>query len=95
MLFGRKNPSLLDDALTKALRSLNDFDIGSEEYEQRLSAVSRLHKMRQEEKPDQVSLDTAAVIAANLLGIVMIVRHENVNVIASKAMGLVMKPKAS
>jgi len=40
-----------------------------------------------------VSRDTLAVIGANLLGILMIIKHENVNVITSRAMGLILSPR--
>lgn len=94
-MFSRtKEPSRLDLAYDRAVRELNGYGIGTEEYAQILEIVIKLHKMREEEKEASVSKDTIAIIGANLLGILMIIKHENVNVIASKAMNLVMKPRA-
>lgn len=50
-------------------------------------------KLKELEKPDRVSKETWAVVAANLIGIGMIIGHERVNVIASKALGFIMKSR--
>lgn len=88
-----KKPTALDYAIARAMDQLAVHEVTSEEYAEILNNVVILHKMQVEEKPDQLSMDTAAIIAANLIGILLIIRHENVNVIASRAMGLVIKPK--
>lgn len=48
-------------------------------------------KRVESEKPDRVSADTWAMVGANLAGILLIVGYERVNVIASKAIGFVLK----
>jgi hypothetical protein len=50
-------------------------------------------KLQDLEKPDRVSKETWAVISANLAGIVMIIAHERVNVIASKALSFIMRAR--
>lgn len=86
-------PSLIQLALDRAIREMSRHEVGTVEYAKRLDLVVKLHKMKEEEKPSFVSKDTWAVIGANLLGIFMIIQHEHVNVVASKALGLVMKPR--
>lgn len=86
-----KKPTPAQDALNKALLELNDEEVGSERYQSILESIVKLDKVAQDEKPDQVSLDTAATIAANLLGILLIIRHEHINVITSKAMAQVRR----
>lgn len=85
--------SPLEKAVNRALQSLSHYDIGSDEYARAMDSLVKLHKMKEEEKPSSVSKDTMAIIAANLLGIVMIITHERVNVITSKAFGLLLRPK--
>lgn len=85
--------SPLERAVNRALQSLNHYDVGSEEYAKTMDALVKLHKMKEDEKPSSVSKDTMATIAANLLGIVIIISHERVNVITSKAFGLLLKPR--
>ena len=47
--------------------------------------------MMDKEKPSSVSKDAMLTVGANLLGIVLIIKHEHVNVITSKALGLVIR----
>ena len=93
-MFNRaKEPTQLESAIDKAMQSLDGYGASSEEYAQILDQVGKLHKIKLDEQPDRVSMDTLAVIGANLLGIMLIIRHEHVNVITSRAMNLVIKPK--
>jgi hypothetical protein len=85
--------SPLEDAVNRALQSLKHYDTGSEEYARTMDSLVKLHKMKEEERPSSVSKDTMAIIAANLLGIILIISHERVNVITSKAFGLLLRPK--
>lgn len=85
--------SLLDDALDKAIRALNNHPIGSKDYSDTLHVVSQLHEMKQREKSSSVSKDTMAIVGGNLLGIIMILKHEHVNVITSRAMNLLLRAR--
>jgi hypothetical protein len=93
MFSRRREPTLLELASDRAIRELSNHHIGSEEFMTTLEVVAKLHKMKEEAKPPSVSRDTLAVVAGNLLGIIMIIRHEHVNIIASRAMNLVLKPR--
>lgn len=57
----------------------------------RLKDLETLSKQIEINHPYRPSTDTLAIIAGNLVGIVFILGHERANVIASKALGLVMK----
>ena len=68
--------------------------VDSTEYEKQLAIAERLHKlMDHEEKTSPVSKETMATVAANLLGIIMIIKHESVNVLTSKALSFVIRPR--
>jgi hypothetical protein len=83
----------LEVAVNRAIRSLNVYEAGSEEYREALDALVKLHKMKEDEKPKPVSRDTMLIVGANLIGILMIIKHEHVNVVTSKAAGMVLRPK--
>ena len=83
----------LEVAVNKAVRSLNVYDAGSEEYREALDALVKLHKLKEDEKPKPVSKDTLVIVGANLLGILMIISHERVNVVTSKAIGILLRPR--
>lgn len=65
----------------------------SEEYTKTLGIVERLHKMMDRRKSSSVSKETMLTVAANLLGIILIIKHENVNVVTSKALGFVIRAR--
>lgn len=82
----------LEVALAEAYTKLHSHGITTEEFAKTLDQIIKLNKMK-DESSRRVSPDTLALITANLAGIVMILKHEQVNVIATKAMSLVVKPK--
>lgn len=87
-----KEPTSLDLAMNRAFLALDKEPVHSEEYATILDRVSTLHKLKAEDKPKRVSPDTLVMVGANLLGIMLIIRHEHVNVITSRAMNFVLKP---
>lgn len=58
------------------------------EYKKLLEAYKELCEI---EKKSKVSKDTLAQVFANLAGIVMILKHEELNVISTKAINFVLK----
>jgi hypothetical protein len=93
-MFSRtRKPSALELEIDRVLAALSDQTIGTKEYLAVLNALRDLHQMKEHEKPSSVSKDTLALIAANLLGIIMIIRHEHINVITSRAMNMVIKAR--
>lgn len=66
------------------------FSLTRDEYEQILSRIERLHKLK-DTPQDKVSRETWALIGANLLGIVIIITHEYTHPITTRAFSLAMK----
>ncbi len=81
-----KEPSQLDIALNSAYAALSNLQETDEKYATILDQIVKLHKMKNDERTSQVSPDTWATI-------LLIIRHEHVNVITSRAMNLVTKLK--
>jgi hypothetical protein len=90
-MLSRKVESQIDLAMKRALSNLTAHEVHSDEYAKMLDQVVKLHKMKEEEKTSVVSKDTLVIVGANLLSVVMIIRHENVNTIMSRAMNLLLK----
>jgi hypothetical protein len=88
-----KRSSDFDEAINRVLGELKEADLGSEEYMDRLSHLERLSRLRNEQQNHRVSPDTMAIIATNLLGILIIVGYEQGHVMASKSLGFVLRPK--
>lgn len=82
--------SNLEHAMNDLLFKLNHIE-DPDEYAKSVDQLTKLQNILAANKREKVSADTLATIAANLAGILVIVKHEQVNVIASKALGFVMK----
>ena len=95
MFWSKKPKSQLDLAIVDALNDLVTHAVTSDRYNASLDKVERLYKLKDSEtpRPEALSPNTMANIGANLLGIFMIIRHEQVNVVASKALGFVTKTR--
>jgi len=63
------------------------------EYKAMTENLTKLYALRDEKSNRSVSPDAVLAVAGNLLGIAMIVGHERVGVVTSKALQFVMKAK--
>jgi uncharacterized protein (DUF342 family) len=85
----------LDEEIISLLSKLDETpDKNSEEYASLVERVSKLHKLKVEERPKPMSKDTALAVAANIFGILWIAGFERENVITSKALSFVLRPRA-
>lgn len=82
--------SKLDLEIDNLVTELNECDPYSEQYPKLLRNLDELMKIKKNEKRS-ISPDTMLVVGGNLLGILMILRHEQLNVITSKALGFVLR----
>ena len=83
--------SNLEKEIDNVLGHMSELDPDSKEYSAMASNLERLFSAKSKEKDRKISPDTLAVIAGNLLGIGLILTYEKVNVIATKALGFVIK----
>ena len=88
-----REPTLLEREFERALRELSKHEVGSQEYAKTLKMVVDLHRLKEVEKPSPMSKDTVITVGANLMSILMIIHHEHLNPITTRALGLVLKPK--
>lgn len=86
-----KKKSKLDEEIDTCLEEMSSVSTASKEYGKMVRNLKQLYRLKREEKGRKVSPDTKAVIAGNLLGILLILGYEKANVITSKALGFVLK----
>lgn len=95
-MFTRK-PSTESTDLENAIKRLHESMLStspdSKEYAAMADNLIKLYKLREHDtvKRYRPSPDVVLTVAANLIGIGLIIKHEDVNVITSKAMGFVQK----
>lgn len=93
MSLAPKSNTYVDGEISRIILAMQDEEVHSQKYNALLEQLSKLQKIRQEEKPDRASMNTMLTVGANLLGIALIIKHEDVNVITSKALSFIVKPK--
>jgi len=81
----------LEKEIDAAVIKMSAFAPGSKEYSTIADNVETLCKAQSNEKIRSISPDTFAVVAGNLLGIALILGFEQGHVIASKALGFIIK----
>ena len=87
----RDKRSNLEKEIDRVLQEASYLDPHSKEYSEIAENVEKLYKAKSCEKSRNVSPDTIAVVAGNLLGIALILGYEQTHVITSKALGFVLK----
>ena len=94
-MFRKQKQTELDNVIADALLALDIHKPYSDEYTKTVDNVEKLYRLRNDsERSRKISPDTIATVGANLAGILLIIKHERVNVVASKALGLIMKTRA-
>lgn len=91
-----KHDSKLDRAMTKALDALLVTEVTDAKFASTVDQIAKLQKMKHEERRANIpfSPDVLLTVGANLVGIIMVLKHERANYIASKAMSLLLKPRS-
>lgn len=87
MILDRKPKSKLQVAIDDVLAEMALHSATTEEYGKLLNQLQNLYTLR--ETPPRPSPDTLVQSAAYILGIAMIIRHEELNIITTKALSFV------
>lgn len=88
-MFAPKKSTYVDKEIARTILVMQEKEPDSKEYGAALEQLQKLQKIRQEEKPDAVSTDVMFQAAASILGIVLILQHEHLHPITSKAMSFI------
>lgn len=93
MFIKTQTETKLDAEINSLLDKLSETQ-DSTEYTTYLERISKLHKLKTEERSKPISPDTVLVVAANIFGILWLARYERENVVRSQsALKFVMKPR--
>ena len=90
-LFTGDKRTELEQEISNLLKSMRDYDPTSDEYKAAANALKTLCEAKSYDKARKVSWDTIFIVGGNLVGIAMILWHEQANIITSKALGFVLK----
>jgi hypothetical protein len=94
MKFTKKEKTNLEKEIDNLLYDLASTQPYSKEYTAMAANLEMLYKAKSLEKKNILSMDTLAIVAGNLLGILLILKFEKVDIITSKALSLLLKGRA-
>lgn len=90
----KNEPDALNKAIDRILAYMESITPNSEEYAKMVGMLDTLYKIKANEKrPPSVDVTAILSIVGNLAGIGLILKHEQLHVIASKALGFVTKTR--
>jgi len=95
-MFNKKpdtNRQGLEATIDDLMAQMSDHKPDSPEYKAMTENLTKLYALRDEKSAKGVSPDAVLAVAGNLMGIAMIVGHERIGVVTSKALQFVMKAK--
>jgi hypothetical protein len=92
-MFNRKpKPNLVfDEAINELLARIAKEPYDPKETPAIVDQVTKLAKLRDDKHPKRPSPDTLILVTGNIIGIILILQYERVNVITSRAMSFVLK----
>jgi hypothetical protein len=95
IMFTKKSKAdmLLEGEIESVLRHLSVSGVDSPEYPRAIDHLTDLYALKGD-TPDRVKKDTMALIAGNLMGILMILKHERMDIITSKALSFVIRTRS-
>lgn len=89
----KKEPTKLEKAIDELVDELDTVTGDSDEYTKMVENLVKLTKIASEKTHINISPDTVLAVVGNLAGILLILNYEEINVVASKALGFVTKPR--
>lgn len=93
--FTNETSTLVDEQLDAVLTEMQTVGVNSEDYPTMLGYLERLNKIKNEERQKPVSRDTIALVAGNLMGILLIVAYEQKHLVTSKGFNQIIRPKGT
>lgn len=92
--FWNEKPSIYDEPIERVLNEMKTYGPDSPEFEAQLKYLERLSGMKEKTKSImRVSPDTVAIVAGNLLGILIIVAYEQSHPMTSKGLSYIKPNK--
>lgn len=95
MFFNKRNADddkTLQDVIDNHLNYMSELDNDSPAFDEAVAKLERLYKLKNSERSSRVSPDTWVTASVSLATVLLIINHERLNVISTKALGFVRKP---
>lgn len=87
------NDKKLDSEIGHIFDCLKGIDPTTEEYVVAVQNLKTLYEARSKKRAAIVEWETVLAVAGNLIGILAILQFERLNVVSSRALSLIIRPK--
>lgn len=77
--------------INRLLSAMSDHETDSKEFAEHVRMISELSKVKRDQRATKVSPDVVLNTLGSLAGIIMILKHEQLNVITTKALSFIPK----
>lgn len=95
LFFKSEIPTPVDGLIDAVLEKMHREGVFSDEYPKLMTYLERLYEIKAKQRRNPVSPDTMAIVAGNLLGILVIVAYEQKHVMTSKGFSQIIRPKGT
>lgn len=89
--FKSTEPSDLEKEIARLFEEMKNLPADTDDYDRVSNQLKKLYPLKEIDSKKQLSSDVLVGVAANLVGIGMILSYEHAHVITSKALGFVGK----
>lgn len=91
--FKNETTGPVDEQIAKILIEMDNIGVTAPEYPTMMAYLERLYEVKAKERPKPVNRETIALVAGNLLGILVIVAYEQKHVMTSKGFSQIIRPR--
>lgn len=86
----RRKKSYSDKVIKEIYEAMDEYYVDSEEYDDLLALLERAYDLKEKETI-KINPETLIFAGTNILGILLILKHEKINVITTKALSFIMR----
>lgn len=90
-ILGPQSLKVMDEEIERLAAQLSTISSLSDDYATILNRLSILTKARAEKNEKAISMDALVNVGANIVGILLVLNYEKLNVITSKAITMVWR----
>lgn len=90
-ILGPESLKLMDEEIARLTAKLSTMQPLSEDYSKTVDLITKLTKARAEKNERAISMDTILTVGANILGMLLVLNYERLNVITSRAITMVWR----
>lgn len=89
-----KQEGPLDDQIGAVLLEMDGVGVSSEQYPKLMGYLERLTKLKDGEHPERLSRNTIAIVAGNVLVVLVTVAYEQRHILSTKSFIQLVRPKS-